>query len=52
VFRGLSWRDGSSHKNPLGLQGTADSDVGYTSVGFRVVRVIDSAHPTPPAIGH
>jgi len=52
VFRGLSWRDGSSHKNPLGLQGTADSDVGYTSVGFRVVRVIDPDHPTPPAIGH
>lgn len=49
VFRGLSWRDGSSHENPLDLQGTADSDVGYTSVGFRVVRVIDVAHPAPPA---
>jgi hypothetical protein len=48
VFRGLSWRDGSSHRNPLGLRGTADSDVGYTSVGFRVVRVIDAAHPVPP----
>lgn len=47
VFRGLSWRDGSSHENPLDLRGTADADVGYTSVGFRVVRVIDAAHPAP-----
>jgi hypothetical protein len=52
VFRGLSWRDGS-HQTPLGRQGTADSDVGYTNVGFRVVRVIDPAHVAPPAIsGH
>jgi len=49
LFRGISWRDGS-HETPLGGPGTADSDVGYTSVGFRVVRVIDSAHPAPPAI--
>ena len=48
VFRGLSWRDGG-HQTPLGRQGTADSDVGYTNVGFRVVRVIDPAHPAPPA---
>ncbi|HJR13433.1 MAG TPA: bifunctional serine/threonine-protein kinase/formylglycine-generating enzyme family protein [Rhodanobacteraceae bacterium] len=48
VFRGLSWRDGS-RQTPLGRQGNADSDVGYTSVGFRVVRVIDPAHPAPPA---
>jgi formylglycine-generating enzyme required for sulfatase activity len=47
VFRGLSWRDGS-HQTPLGRRGTADSDVGYTNVGFRVVRVIDPAHPAPP----
>jgi hypothetical protein len=47
VFRGLSWRDGS-HQTPLGRQGTADSDVGYTNIGFRVVRVIDTAHPAPP----
>jgi len=47
-FRGLSWRDGS-HETPLGNRGTADSDVGYTSVGFRVMRVIDAAHPAPPA---
>jgi len=50
AFRGLSWRDGSSHGNPLGLRGTADSDVGYTSVGFRVVRLIDAAHPAPATV--
>jgi hypothetical protein len=48
VFRGLSWRDGG-HQTPLGRQGTADSDVGYTNVGFRVVRVIDPSHAPPPA---
>ena len=48
VFRGLSWRDGS-HQTPLGRKATADSDVGYTNIGFRVVRVIDTAHPAPPA---
>jgi formylglycine-generating enzyme required for sulfatase activity len=47
VFRGLSWRDGGQGK-PLARRGTADSDVGYTNVGFRVVRVIDGAHPAPP----
>ena len=46
-FRGISWRDGS-HETPLGNRGTADPDVGYSSVGFRVVRVIDAAHPAPP----
>ena len=52
VFRGMSWRDGS-HQTPLGRQGTADSDIGYTNVGFRVVRVIDATHPAPPAVsGH
>jgi len=52
VFRGLSWRDGS-HQTPLGRHGTADSDVGYTNVGFRVVRVIDPTHAAPPAAsGH
>jgi formylglycine-generating enzyme required for sulfatase activity len=45
-FRGVSWRDGS-HESPLGSHGTADSDVGYTSVGFRVMRVIDPTHPAP-----
>lgn len=45
-FRGLSWRHGS-HETALGSLGTADSDIGYTSVGFRVVRAIDGA---PPAV--
>ncbi|TAN03879.1 MAG: hypothetical protein EPN36_10715 [Rhodanobacteraceae bacterium] len=49
VFRGLSWRDGS-HQTPLGREGTADSDVGYTNIGFRVVRIIDAAHPVPPVV--
>jgi hypothetical protein len=49
VFRGLSWRDGS-RQTPLGRRGTADSDVGYTNVGFRVERVIDAAHPAPPSV--
>ncbi|HEX5489431.1 MAG TPA: bifunctional serine/threonine-protein kinase/formylglycine-generating enzyme family protein [Rhodanobacteraceae bacterium] len=48
IFRGLSWRDGS-RQTVLGREGTADTDVGYTNVGFRVVRVIDAAHPAPPA---
>ena len=48
AFRGLSWRDGS-RQTPLGREGTADSDVGYTNVGLRVVRVIDAAHPVPRA---
>ncbi len=46
VFRGLSWRDGG-HQTPLGRRGTADSDIGYTNVGFRVVRVIDATHAAP-----
>jgi hypothetical protein len=51
-FRGLSWRDGS-RQTPLGRQGTAGTDIGYTNVGFRVMRVIDPAHAAPPAAsGH
>ncbi len=45
-FRGVSWRDGS-HERALGSHGTADDDVGYNSVGFRVMRVIDRVHPVP-----
>jgi hypothetical protein len=52
VFRGLSWRDGR-HQSPLGRRGTASADIGYTNVGFRVVRAIDAAHPAPPTLpGH
>ena len=46
IFRGLSWRDGS-HQTALGRRGSASSDIGYTSIGFRVVRAIDAAHPAP-----
>lgn len=49
AFRGLSWRDGS-RQTPLGREGTAGTDIGYTNVGFRVLRVIDAAHPAPPAV--
>ena len=49
LFRGLSWRAGSS-ETPLGREGTADSDVGYTNVGFRVVRAVDPAHGASPSI--
>ncbi|TAN03878.1 MAG: hypothetical protein EPN36_10710 [Rhodanobacteraceae bacterium] len=52
AFRGRSWRDGS-HVSVLDNIGSADSDVGYTSVGFRVVRVIDARHPLPRSVaGH
>ena len=44
AFRGLSWRDGS-HESALKRRGTAASDIGYTNVGFRVLRVIDAQHP-------
>lgn len=44
AFRGLSWRDGS-HQSALNRRGTAASDIGYTNVGFRVLRVIDAQHP-------
>ncbi|MGH7684785.1 MAG: SUMF1/EgtB/PvdO family nonheme iron enzyme, partial [Vulcanimicrobiaceae bacterium] len=44
VYRGLSWRDGS-HETALGRRGSAATGTGYTSIGFRVMRVIDAAHP-------
>ncbi len=46
AFRGLSWRDGSQ-QSALKRRGTAASDVGYTNIGFRVLRVVDAEHPTP-----
>ncbi|MGH8213952.1 MAG: protein kinase domain-containing protein [Rhodanobacteraceae bacterium] len=46
AFRGLSWRDGSQ-QSAFKRRGTAASDAGYTSVGFRVIRAIDDAHPAP-----
>lgn len=46
VFRGLSWRDGS-RETPLGRRGGVAPDVGYTNIGFRLLRVIDAQHPPP-----
>ncbi|MEO6968725.1 MAG: SUMF1/EgtB/PvdO family nonheme iron enzyme [Rhodanobacteraceae bacterium] len=46
AFRGLSWRDGS-HETALGRRGSVAPDLGYTNIGFRVVRVIDARHPPP-----
>jgi len=40
VFRGMSWRDGPDSRN-LELSGSAKSDLGYTTVGFRVVRELE-----------
>jgi serine/threonine-protein kinase PpkA len=37
VFRGLSWHDGPDNDN-LELSGSAKADIGYTTVGFRVLR--------------
>ncbi|HJU07154.1 MAG TPA: bifunctional serine/threonine-protein kinase/formylglycine-generating enzyme family protein [Rhodanobacteraceae bacterium] len=46
AFRGLSGRDGSQ-QSALKRRATAASDVGYTNIGFRVLRVIDPQHPPP-----
>lgn len=46
-FRGLSWRDGS-RESPLEAHGSASADIGYSSVGFRVVRLIQDGHAPPP----
>ncbi|MDQ2972684.1 MAG: SUMF1/EgtB/PvdO family nonheme iron enzyme, partial [Pseudomonadota bacterium] len=46
VFRGLSWRDGS-HETALSRRGSAAPDLGYTNIGFRLMRVIDAQHPPP-----
>jgi serine/threonine-protein kinase PpkA len=40
VFRGLSWHDGPGDHN-LDAHGSAKSDVGYNTVGFRVLREIE-----------
>ncbi|MEP7043110.1 MAG: bifunctional serine/threonine-protein kinase/formylglycine-generating enzyme family protein [Dokdonella sp.] len=37
VFRGLSWRDDDSKSN-LARRGTSAADIGYATVGFRLVR--------------
>ena len=50
MFRGMSWRDGPDSRN-LELSGSAKPDVGYTTVGFRVVRELeaDETFATPAA---
>ena len=40
IYRGMSWRDGPDSHN-LELSGSAKTDVGYTTVGFRVAREIE-----------
>jgi len=41
VFRGMSWHDGPDSSN-LQLKGAAKEDIGYTTVGFRLLREIDA----------
>ncbi|MGA9333523.1 MAG: bifunctional serine/threonine-protein kinase/formylglycine-generating enzyme family protein [Rudaea sp.] len=40
VFRGMSWADGPDNHN-FSFSGRAKPDIGYTTVGFRVLREID-----------
>ena len=42
AYRGSSWHDGPDHRN-VEVSGNAKSDVGFTTVGFRVVREIEDA---------
>lgn len=46
-FRGLSWRSGRN-QSVLGAARHTSAGTGYDNIGFRVVRVIDAAHPAPP----
>jgi serine/threonine protein kinase len=48
VFNGTSWRDDASANN-LEAIGDADADLGYTTVGIRLVRKLD-ADNVPPAV--
>ena len=41
VYRGLSWHDGPGEHN-LESSGSAKSDLGYNTVGFRVLREIET----------
>ena len=45
LFTGASWRDGADVNN-LDVLGDADVDVGYTTVGFRVLRKLDANEAT------
>jgi len=46
LFVGSSWRDRVSD-HPLDFSASADSDIGYTTIGFRVVREMDPNKPPP-----
>lgn len=46
-YRGLSWRDGDGEGN-LQHRGDAAPEIGYTTVGFRVLREVDAEHLPPP----
>lgn len=41
VYRGTSWRDGPD-ENASGRRGESDPDLGYTTIGFRLVRELDA----------
>lgn len=41
IFRGTSWRDGPDDTT-ASRRGSVDADLGYTTVGFRLLREIDS----------
>lgn len=52
TFRGLSWRAGRN-KSPLDAASHTSASTGYDNIGFRVLRVIDAAHPAPArVVGH
>ncbi|MEO8673891.1 MAG: bifunctional serine/threonine-protein kinase/formylglycine-generating enzyme family protein, partial [Tahibacter sp.] len=46
IFRGTSWRDGTD-ESALDRRGAVDADIGYTTVGFRVLREL-SPDKLPP----
>jgi hypothetical protein len=48
MFSGTSWRDDAGANN-LDAIGDADADLGYTTVGFRVLRKLD-ADNLPPVV--
>lgn len=51
-FRGRSWRSDSSQA-ALAPPSDTGNDTGYDNIGFRVLRVIDAAHPAPARVpGH
>jgi type 1 fimbria pilin len=47
VFSGTSWRD-SADANNLEITGTADADMGYTTVGIRLLRKLDNDNMPMP----